>query len=91
MFGIAIYLVLGWLVMWHRKPLHFAGAAAGGNCFAALLTGAGFVEILVGGVLSLLAFSAIYWLVARHADGVLLPIGILIGGGCLLGFVTFSL
>jgi hypothetical protein len=75
--------------MLRGRPLRAAAVAAVVSSSAGLLMGVPVVEVAIGGVLTALVCGGIYLLVNKFSDGLVLPIGILMGGGMALIALQF--
>lgn len=84
MIGLGFFFLCGYLVMNYGKPVHFGALYAVLMQIVALINGNSIGSLFFGGAI-LFAYSAfVYMVVDRYSDGILAPIGILIGGALIL-------
>ncbi|HIP81236.1 MAG TPA: hypothetical protein EYH16_02350 [Leucothrix mucor] len=78
------FVIFGYFVMKHSRPLIFAGVYAGMAMLIPLLMGAPLTSLLISSVIIFIYTSFIYLLVDRFGDEIVMPLSILFGGAAFL-------
>ena len=94
MVGILVYIAFCWAVMKIGKPFHFAAVYVVGMGLLGLLFAGSFTDVFIQAVVGFFYYSAVFGLISRYANGILLPVlisGVGLALPLLLSFFLSSL